>query len=467
LALSPVGLRWSARDPATVADRLVAQLAGVEHEELHVLLLDVKCAVIGQVQVYRGSINGAPVRAGEVFREAVKRQASAIIVCHNHPSSDPEPSDADREVTTDLARAGAVLDIALLDHIIVAGTRFVSLRARGAIGDDAPSPRALGDPGPSWRDPGLSIYKSALQKYIRRGEIEKAAAAAVSLGTRPGGAAALARRLPVIAAEDVGAPWLPAIGGVLNAVGRPVPPEAMGALVSVAAALASVPKAKEPYWLAATCWDGRRVLVSISPHALEAALANGRYEDATAICLLARERREWRSGPRVLDALARALADAPATAQDIAHWALWRERLGGYGTGELIAAAVLAAIDRPTEPLADLPRLDVANDPLVRIDWYTQDAHTPLGRSALARSARVLDMPTTMLNGLMFNFESIRLGPVELPGRWQSEALALDAAAGGWGNHERGSAIWMSVRDLVRREIESELTRWTARLEQV
>jgi DNA repair protein RadC len=71
------------------------------------------------------------VRVGEVYREAVKRKAAAIIVCHNHPSSDPTPSPEDVKVTELIRQAGDILDIQLLDHVIVGRQRFVSLKERG------------------------------------------------------------------------------------------------------------------------------------------------------------------------------------------------------------------------------------------------------------------------------------------------------------------------------------------------
>jgi DNA repair protein RadC len=81
--------------------------------------------------VYVGSLNASHIRVGEVFRDAVRRNCAAIIVVHNHPSGDPAPSPEDVAVTRQLVKAGALLDIEVLDHLIVGQQRYVSLRERG------------------------------------------------------------------------------------------------------------------------------------------------------------------------------------------------------------------------------------------------------------------------------------------------------------------------------------------------
>jgi DNA repair protein RadC len=106
----------------------------VEQERLVVALLNVKNAVIGVETVYIGNTSGSAVRVGEVFRAAVRLNASAIVVAHNHPSGDPTPSPEDIAITSALAAAGHLLDIPLLDHLIVGSyARSVSMRATGRI----------------------------------------------------------------------------------------------------------------------------------------------------------------------------------------------------------------------------------------------------------------------------------------------------------------------------------------------
>ena len=125
--------RWQVRAPTDLAERLLPAMAHLEHEELRVILLTTKNTVIAIVTVYIGNLAGSSVRVGEVFREAVRRQAASVVVAHNHPSGDPAPSAEDLRVTGDLAQAGRLLDIELLDHLVIGQGRWVSLRAIGAL----------------------------------------------------------------------------------------------------------------------------------------------------------------------------------------------------------------------------------------------------------------------------------------------------------------------------------------------
>jgi DNA repair protein RadC len=125
--------RWRVRTPADVADRLVGEMGHLEREELRVLALDMKHAVLAVATVYVGNVAGSPVRVGEVFRDAIRRNAAAIVVAHNHPSGDPAPSADDLQLTGDLANAGRLLDIELLDHVVIGHGRWVSLRAIGGL----------------------------------------------------------------------------------------------------------------------------------------------------------------------------------------------------------------------------------------------------------------------------------------------------------------------------------------------
>jgi DNA repair protein RadC len=124
---------WQVRTPADVADRLVPEMRHLDREELLVCLLNTRNVVLGRATIYVGNLAGSPVRIGEVYREAVRRQAAAVIVAHNHPSGDPSPSGDDLRITADLADAGRLLDIELLDHLVIGHDRWVSLRAAGAL----------------------------------------------------------------------------------------------------------------------------------------------------------------------------------------------------------------------------------------------------------------------------------------------------------------------------------------------
>jgi hypothetical protein len=128
--LRPVA-REQIRSPADIAGMLMLQMGHLTQEEFRTVLLDTKNRVMGIHTVYKGSLNTAMIRVGEVFREAIKRNSAAIVACHNHPSGDPTPSPEDLLVTGQLFEASKILDCELMDHIIVSSTTWVSLRERG------------------------------------------------------------------------------------------------------------------------------------------------------------------------------------------------------------------------------------------------------------------------------------------------------------------------------------------------
>ena len=123
--------RWSVRAPRDVADRLLPELSALEREELRVLLLNTRNVVLRSSTVYVGNVSAAVVRVGELFRDAVRTHATGLILVHNHPSGDPEPSADDLHLTAEAIAAGRLLDIAVLDHVILAGDGYISLRDRG------------------------------------------------------------------------------------------------------------------------------------------------------------------------------------------------------------------------------------------------------------------------------------------------------------------------------------------------
>jgi DNA repair protein RadC len=105
--------------PGAVAEHLREEFRGKEVEEFHVVLLDTRRRLIRIEGISTGTLDSAIVHAREVFRGAIGANASAIILVHNHPSGDPTPSKADITVTRDLIRAGQLLKIEVLDHVIV------------------------------------------------------------------------------------------------------------------------------------------------------------------------------------------------------------------------------------------------------------------------------------------------------------------------------------------------------------
>lgn len=116
-----------------VVRRLRPRLAGVHQETFWVLALDAKHRLLATRQVAQGSVTSVEVHPREVFQGPVRESAAAVIVAHNHPSGDPEPSREDERLTLRLLQAGEILGIPLLDHVIVAGRSFVSLAARGLL----------------------------------------------------------------------------------------------------------------------------------------------------------------------------------------------------------------------------------------------------------------------------------------------------------------------------------------------
>jgi DNA repair protein RadC len=124
---------WRIRAPADIAERMIPAMGHLEQEELRCVLLNTKNTVTGMVTIYTGNLAGSSVRIGEVFREAVRRQSAAVVVIHNHPSGDPSPSAEDLRITREMADAGRLLDIELLDHLVIGHGRWVSLRALGAL----------------------------------------------------------------------------------------------------------------------------------------------------------------------------------------------------------------------------------------------------------------------------------------------------------------------------------------------
>lgn len=106
-------------------------MSALEQEQLRVILLDVRNRVLRIVTLYQGSATSAQVRVGEVFREAIRENATNVIVCHNHPSGDPSPSPDDVALTRAIVQAGKMLDIQVLDHLVIGRGQFVSLKERG------------------------------------------------------------------------------------------------------------------------------------------------------------------------------------------------------------------------------------------------------------------------------------------------------------------------------------------------
>ncbi len=130
LLAAPDEARRQITSPADVAGWLMVEMSQLEQEQLRVVLLNTKNYVLAVETVYVGTVNSSSVRVAEVFKAAIRRNAVALIVCHNHPSGDPQPSPEDVAVTRQLIEAGRLCDVEVLDHIVIGAGRWLSLRER-------------------------------------------------------------------------------------------------------------------------------------------------------------------------------------------------------------------------------------------------------------------------------------------------------------------------------------------------
>ncbi len=120
-------------DPQSAGLYFAQRLRGRPHEVFAALFLDTRHRVIAFEELFQGTLDGAEVHPREVVRRALGHNAAAVIVAHNHPSGNPEPSAADRAVTARLKQALALVDLRLLDHFVIGDGAPVSLAARGWV----------------------------------------------------------------------------------------------------------------------------------------------------------------------------------------------------------------------------------------------------------------------------------------------------------------------------------------------
>ncbi len=131
LSLEKPEERPAVNSPADAAVLVEYEMSALEQEHLRVILLDTRNRVLEIVEIYKGSVNSSQVQVGEIFKAAIRRNAPALIVVHNHPSGDPTPSPDDVVVTRAIVQAGKLLDVDVLDHMIIGQGRWVSLKERG------------------------------------------------------------------------------------------------------------------------------------------------------------------------------------------------------------------------------------------------------------------------------------------------------------------------------------------------
>ena len=112
---------------------LIPEMRELDREHFKAILLNTKNGILRIVTVAVGSLNAALVHPREIFKAAIIASAAGIILVHNHPTGSPEPSEEDTDLTIRFARCGELIGIDLIDHVIIGGDRFISMRERGLI----------------------------------------------------------------------------------------------------------------------------------------------------------------------------------------------------------------------------------------------------------------------------------------------------------------------------------------------
>ncbi|MFQ5747485.1 MAG: DNA repair protein RadC [Gemmatimonadota bacterium] len=142
VSAEPARLDPRIRGPRDVFRRLGPLLRDRRQEEFWVLYLDTQNRVLHERRLTVGLLNSSLVHPREVFAPAISRTAASLILAHNHPSGDPEPSPEDLEITLQLVESGRLLGIPVRDHIVLGDGAFVSLLERGLLGGAGAVPRA-------------------------------------------------------------------------------------------------------------------------------------------------------------------------------------------------------------------------------------------------------------------------------------------------------------------------------------
>lgn len=132
-AVATRAVKFQITSPADVVNRFQSLHRDLRHEVFKVLLLDSANHLLRDVTITKGILNSALVHPREVFREAIMEPAASIILLHNHPSGNPEPSPEDLQITRQIVEAGKIIGIPVHDHIIIAADKFTSFVERGLI----------------------------------------------------------------------------------------------------------------------------------------------------------------------------------------------------------------------------------------------------------------------------------------------------------------------------------------------
>lgn len=119
--------------PADIANVLMNEMKFLKKEHFKVVLLDTKNQIIDIETASIGTVNASLVHPREVFSGAIKKSANAVIIVHNHPSGNPQPSQEDISITKRLFEAGNIIGITLLDHVIIGMNKYTSLKEEGLL----------------------------------------------------------------------------------------------------------------------------------------------------------------------------------------------------------------------------------------------------------------------------------------------------------------------------------------------
>lgn len=133
LARTSFDSRVSISRPEQLANLLMLEMRYLDREHFKAVILNTKNEILKVLDISIGSLNSSIVHPRELYKAVLKHSGAALIVAHNHPSGDPEPSSEDIRLTKRLSEAGRILGIELLDHLILGDGKFVSLKERGVI----------------------------------------------------------------------------------------------------------------------------------------------------------------------------------------------------------------------------------------------------------------------------------------------------------------------------------------------
>lgn len=131
--LEPELKDFDVKDPQSVVKAIRANIKDKAKEHFKLILLNTRNKIIGISTVSIGSLNASIVHPREVFKEAISHSAASVILAHNHPSGDPEPSEDDLTITKRLVEAGKILGVEVVDHIIISKNGYFSFKEKGLI----------------------------------------------------------------------------------------------------------------------------------------------------------------------------------------------------------------------------------------------------------------------------------------------------------------------------------------------